>query len=102
MFAYYFIVPEGIKSNLSSSFRECMSINPLIDTLNQSSRPSSAFSNFVALRGHMECSGNSATWVGGKKNKSAALLFDVESRILIKSTERKLMKKNDFHYHCFK
>lgn len=44
-----------------------MSINPLIDTLNQSSRPSSAFSNFVALRGHMECFGNSATWVGGKK-----------------------------------
>ena len=44
-----------------------MSINPLIDTLNQSSRPSSAFSNFVALRGHRECLRNSATWVGGKK-----------------------------------
>ena len=102
MFAYYFIVPEGIKSNLSSSFRECVSINPLIDTLNQSSRPSSAFSNFVALRGHRECLRNSATWVGGKKNKSAALFFDVEFRLLIKSTERKLMKKNDFHYHCFK
>lgn len=70
-----------------------MSINPLIDALNQSSRPSSAFSNFLR---------NSATWVGGKKNKSAALFFDVESRLLIKSTERKLMKKNDFHYHCFK
>ena len=71
-----------------------MSINPLIDTLNQSSRPSSAFSNFLR---------NSATWVGGKKKKkSAALFFDVESRLLIKSTERKLMKKNDFHYHCFK
>ena len=79
-----------------------MSINPLIDTLNQSSRPSSAFSNFVALRGHRGSLTNSATWVGGIKNKSAAVFFDVESRLLIKSTERKLMKKNDFHYHCFK
>lgn len=79
-----------------------MSINPLIDTLNQSSRPSSAFSNFVALRGHRECLTNSATWVGGIKNKSTAVFFDVESRLLIKSTERKLMKKNDFHCHCFK
>lgn len=75
MFAYYFIVPEGIKSNLSSSFRKCVSIHPLIDTLNQSSRPSSDFSNFVALRGHMECSGNSATWVGGKKKQICSVAF---------------------------